>query len=226
MRRNEFWNFSFSFCVFISLCVIKHDFVKELGVWPYTIEANHGESPCVTMAHISGTWALCFSWILPPFWLFILSAWWPDTLRRQATEEWIASPPGRPWCLPGWRLPWHGDVWVSAVSGNWLEGIRGFLVQMILREAISCPGNKEEAGMEEGGPIIGFFSSLASWDEDGSCWSALFPPPRVGVLPMLLPGERAFLLLYLHLWFGPRRSLGALSGILRTHLLTHFLGMS
>ena len=30
-------------------------------------------------------------------------------------------------------------------------------------------GNKEEAGMEEGGPIIGFFSSLASWDEDGSC---------------------------------------------------------
>ena len=40
---------------------------------------------------------------------------------------------------------------------------------MILREAISCPGNKEEAGMEEGGPIIGFFSSPASWDEDGSC---------------------------------------------------------
>ena len=125
--------------------------MKELGVWPYTIEANHGESPCVTVAHISGTWALCFSWILPPFWLFILSAWWPDTLRRQATEEWIASPPGRPWCLPGWRLPWRGDVWVSTVSGNWLEGIRGFLVQMILREAISCPGNKEEPGMEDGG---------------------------------------------------------------------------
>ena len=38
-------------------------------------------------------------------------------------------------------------------------------------------------------------------------------------------GREPFSGWYLHLWFGPRKSLGAFSGILRTHLLT-FLGMS
>ena len=100
MRKNDFWNFFPLFLRFISLCVRKHDFVRELGLWPYTIEANHGESPHVTVAQISCTWALCFCWIFHPFWLFILRAWWLYTLRRQATEK-ILSPPGRPWCLPG-----------------------------------------------------------------------------------------------------------------------------
>ena len=75
-----------------------------------------------------------------------------------------------------------------------------------------------------GAPIIGFYSSLGSWGEDGSCWAASFPPPRVGVLPIPLPGERALLLLVSPSLIWPQEISGRPSpGVLRTHLLTHFL---
>ena len=137
----------FFLCFHIPLC--QKTWLWE-GVGSGTLY-NWGKSWWIISCY-RGTDFRYLSWIFPPFWLFILRAWWLDTLRRQATEERIPGLPRRPWCLPGWRLPWRGDVSASAVSGNWLEGVRGFLVHEILKEAISCPGNKEEPGMEEGAP--------------------------------------------------------------------------
>lgn len=51
-------------------------------------------------------------------------------------------------------------MWVSAVSGNWLEGIRGFLVQMILSEPSRVQGKRRSQAWRMGAPIIGFYSSL------------------------------------------------------------------
>lgn len=144
--------------IFSSLSVFSYCSVSEnmtlWGNWGVTLY-NWGKPWWITLCYRGTDFRHMSSLFLLNFLSFLVI--YPEGVVARHPEKSShsgedPSPTGRPWCLPRWRLPWRGDMWASTLSGNWPKRIRWFLVQMILREAISCPGNKEESGVEDGGP--------------------------------------------------------------------------